>query len=94
MLPRAGDRVVVVATAVVALLLLAALGAAARRDAVRPAAAVVTALGAAAVAGAEAYLLSLPADGADIPLAGVGLLFLGLAAVVAGATTLVRPRAR
>ncbi|MEV5002548.1 hypothetical protein [Nocardioides sp. LML1-1-1.1] len=87
-LPRSGDRVVVVVTAVLALALLGVLGAAVRRGAVRPAAAAATALGAVAVAGAEAHLLSLPADGADIPLAGVGILFLGLVAVVGGAVCL------
>ncbi len=91
-LPRAGDRVVVAVTAALALVLLGTLAVAVRRGAVHPVAVGVTALGAVAVAGAEAYLLSLPADGADIPLAGVGLLFLGLVAVVAGAATLTARR--
>lgn len=93
-LPRAGDRVVVAVTAVLAVVLVGLLGTALRRAEVRRPAALATALGALAVAGAEAYLLSLPADGADIPLAGVGVLFLGLVVVVAGTVTLARPRAR
>ena len=63
-------------------------------DVARTAAAVVTVVGGVAVAGAEAYLLSLDPDGADIPLAGVGILFLGVVAVLVGALTLARPRVR
>ncbi|MBM7519474.1 hypothetical protein [Nocardioides nitrophenolicus] len=93
-LPRSGDRVTVAATAVVAMLLAGSLGLAVRGGAARVPAAVVTAAGGLAVAGAEAYLLNLPSDGADIPLAGVGILFLGLLALLVGVLTVARPRVR
>jgi len=91
-LPRGGDRVTAVVTAVVAVALAMTLAVAHRRGNVRPGAAVVTVTGGFAVAGAELYLLSLDPDGADIPLAGVGILFLGLVAVTAGGLMLARPR--
>jgi len=93
-LPRSGDRVTAAVTAAVAVVLAVAVAGAVRRGGARPAAAVVTAAGGVAVAGAELYLLSLSSDGADIPLAGVGILFLGLIAVFVGALTLARPRVR
>lgn len=91
-LPRGGDEEAVAVSAVAAVALLGTLGAALRRGVVRPAAATALAVGGLAVAGAEGYLLSLPADGADIPLAGVGILFLGLVAVVVGALRLAGAR--
>ncbi|MFJ9313353.1 hypothetical protein ACIRN4_04100 [Pimelobacter simplex] len=87
-LPRSGDGVAIAATGLVALALTGVLvvGHLSRR--IRTAPAVLTAAGGLAVAGAEMYLHSLPADGADIPLAGVGILFLGLVALVVGAVVL------
>lgn len=93
-LPRSGDQEAVAVTAVLAIVLLGTVAAALRRRVVRASAAAALAAGGLAVAGAETYLISLSPDGADIPLAGVGVLLLGLVAVVVGAARLARPRAR
>ncbi|MBU2695536.1 hypothetical protein [Pimelobacter sp. 30-1] len=87
-LPRGGDGVAIAATGLLALALTGLLVAGHLSRRVGTAPAVVTAVGGLAVAGAEMYLHSLPADGADIPLAGVGILFLGVIALVVGAITL------
>lgn len=87
-LPSSGDGVAIAATGLVALGLTAVLVVAHLSRPLRTAPAVLTAVGGLAVAGAEMYLHCLPDDGADIPLAGVGILFLGVILLVVGAITL------
>lgn len=87
-LPRGGDGVAIAVTGLLALTLTGVLVAGHLSRRVTPVPAVVTVVGGLAVAGAEMYLHCLPADGADIPLAGVGVLFLGVIALIVGACTL------
>lgn len=89
-LPRAGDRIALGVGAMAALILLSILFAGWRRP---PAAAFALAVGALAAIGGQIYLASLDPNGADIPLGGVGALFIGLALLIVGAVNLREPEA-